>query len=398
MNLLVVSSWFPYPPNNGSKLRAYHLLRELSKRHIITLLSFAGPDEEQGTPGLSEICRVVKTVPGSPFKTGGSLGLRGLFSSLPRSYLQTYSPAMQDLVDRSLIGSHVAVGLQLGAALYLANARSVPRIFEEAEVTVLREQFTFQRRWHRRLRYGLTWWKFARFMRRLTDGFDATTVVSELERNQMIRIGCDAGRIAVISNGVNPACLHVEATPQPATLIYPGALTYWANYDAILGFLSDVFPLIRRVRPDVTLQVTGSTDGVRLDDLPNQEGVIFTGYVSDIDALIAQSTACIVPLRGGGGTRLKIIQSMALGTPVISTSKGAEGLAVAPEESILIGDTPQQFADQVLRLLADPTLRTRLSHNGRRLIAQSYTWDQIGTQLDALLSAAMNQHANRAAL
>ena len=118
MNLLVVSSWFPYPPDNGSKLRAYHLMRELSKRHAITLLSFAEPGEEKRVAGLADLCTTIRTVPGNPFKAG-SLGIRGLFSPLPRSYMQTYSPAMQALVDE-FIGEHrVAVAFELGAALYL---------------------------------------------------------------------------------------------------------------------------------------------------------------------------------------------------------------------------------------------------------------------------------------
>lgn len=394
MKILVVSSWFPYPPDNGSKVRAYYLLRQLAQRHSVTLLSFAEPGEEEGAQGLAEICDAVRTVPGNPFKPGRPLGLWGLFSALPRSYAQTFSPAMQALVNE-MIGSYdVTIGLQLGAALHLDRAYTIPRLFEEVEVTVMREQFISQPQPLKRLRYGLTWWKFARFMHGFVDRFDASTVVSEAERNQLMQIGCDVRRIAVIPNGVDAADLNVKAAPQPGTLIYPGALTYSANYDAVRYFLADIFPLIRRARPDVTFTVTGTTDGVPIRDLPNREGVIFTGYVPDIKARIAQSGVCVVPLRLGGGTRLKIIQAMVLGTPVVATSKGAEGLAVTPEENILIGDTPRQFADQVLRLLSDDALQARLSANGRRLVGQLYTWDRIGPQLDALLTETINR-ANR---
>lgn len=389
MKLLVVSSWFPYPPDNGSKLRAYHLLRELSKRHAITLLSFAEPGEEKNVDGLTDICRAVRTVPGNPFKAGRLKGIRGLLSPLPRSYLQTYSPAMQSLVNEAAGAGHdqAALALQLGAALYLEPVRKSPRVFEEAEVTVLREQFTSQRHPLKRLRYGLTWWKFARFMRRFVDRFEAATVVSDNEREQLARIGCDARRIAVIPNGVDAADLKIEETVQPDSLIYPGAVTYSANYDAVHYFLAEVFPLIRRARPEVKLAVTGATGGApgRLDGLPDRQGVSFTGYVPDVKPVIAGSAVCVVPLRIGGGTRLKIVQSMALGTPVVSTSKGAEGLAVTPDENILIADTPQRFAEQVLRILGNPALRARLSENGRRLIERQYTWDRIALQLDAIL-------------
>jgi glycosyltransferase involved in cell wall biosynthesis len=385
MKLLVISSWFPYPPDNGSKLRAYHLLHELSKRHAITLLSFAEPGEEKSVDGLTGICQSVQTVPGNPFKAGRLKGVRGLFSPLPRSYLQTYSRAMQSLVDEAAGLHDAAIGLQLGAALYLDRLRSIPRVFEEAEVTVLREQFASQRHPLKRLRYGLTWWKFARYMRRFVDRFEAATVVSDNERTQMARIGCDARRIAVIPNGVDAADLQIRRTPQPDMLIYPGAMTYSANYDAVRYFLAEVFPLVRRAHPEVKLAVTGSTKGVNLHTLPNREGVTFTGYLPDVKPVIAGSAACVVPLRIGGGTRLKIVQSMALGTPVVSTSKGAEGLAVTPEENILLADTPQCLAEQVLRILDNPDLRSRLSENGRQLIERQYTWDRIAQRLDALL-------------
>lgn len=386
MNVLAISSWFPYPPDNGSKLRVYHLLREMAKRHSITLLSFAEPGEEKHVAGLADLCTTIRTVPGNPFKPGRALSLSGLFSPLPRSYRQTYSPAMQALVDE-FIGEHqAAIAFQLGAALYLKSARAVPRIFEEAEVTVLREQFTQQRHPLKRLRYGLTWLKYSRFMRSLIMSFERATVVSQPEREQFVRIGCDPKRLAVISNGVDADDLQVEGTPQPATLIYPGAMTYSANYDAVSYFLAEIYPLVRRARPDSTFAVTGSTRGVALERLPRHDGVTFTGYVTDIRATIAGNDVCVVPLRIGGGTRLKVIQAMAVGTPVVATSKGAEGLEVTHKENILIADTPQQFAEQVLRLTGDRELRARLSAAGRRLIAERYTWDRIGLQLEAILS------------
>ena len=388
MRLLVVSSWFPYPPDNGSKMRAYHLLGELSKRHDITLLSFAEPGEEKNAGRLGGICRSVRSVPGNPNKAGGALGWRGLFSPLPRSYQETYTPEMQAQVNNALTSHDAAIALQIGSALYLAHASGILRIFDEAEASVFYEQFKTQRHPLKRLRYGLTWWKFARFMRRLVDRFDATTVVSGNERALFARMGCDAERIQVVSNGVDAGDLRVNGAPTPAALIYPGALTYSANYDAVRHFLSDIFPQVRQARPDATFAVTGSTDGVALDALPRRDGVTFTGYLPDVKPVVADSDVCVVPLRVGGGTRLKIIQSLALGTPVVSTAKGAQGLDVTPERDILIADAPRAFAEQVVRVVNDRGLRARLSANGKELVARRYTWDRIAQQLDALLARA----------
>jgi glycosyltransferase involved in cell wall biosynthesis len=161
-------------------------------------------------------------------------------------------------------------------------------------------------------------------------------------------------------------------------LIFTGALTYNANYDALAYFLAEIFPLIRRQAPDTRLRVTGSTQGVDLDSLPLDGQVELTGYLADIRPAVAGSWACVVPLRLGGGTRLKILEAMSLGAPVISTAKGAEGLEVENGVHLLIAETPAEFAGHVVRLLRSPSLRQELAGNAARLVAEKYEWSGIG--------------------
>jgi glycosyltransferase involved in cell wall biosynthesis len=168
------------------------------------------------------------------------------------------------------------------------------------------------------------------------------------------------------------------ARPVPNALLYNGALTYSANYGAMEFFLAEVYPIIRRQEPGVSLTITGSTSGVDLSGLRLEEGVRLSGYVDDIRPLVAGAWACVAPILHGGGTRLKILEAMALGTPVVATSKGAEGLEVTPGQDILIADEPAEFAAQVLRLLRDANLRERLATNARRLVEQRYDWAGIG--------------------
>ena len=171
---------------------------------------------------------------------------------------------------------------------------------------------------------------------------------------------------------------HGEAIAD--TLIYSGALTYHANFDAVNYFLHDIFPLIQKECPDARLYITGSLEGVPLDQLPENDAVAFTGYLDDIRPAIARSWISIVPLRVGGGTRLKILEAMALGTPVVATSKGAEGLELIPDHDIVLADTPATFAESVLSLLNDPARRLQLSAHGRRIVSTKYTWQKIGQQ------------------
>jgi glycosyltransferase involved in cell wall biosynthesis len=160
-------------------------------------------------------------------------------------------------------------------------------------------------------------------------------------------------------------------------------------------FLNDIFPQVKASRPEATLRITGRSDGVPLDRLPLGNGAELTGYLDDIRPAIAQSWMCVVPLQIGGGTRLKILEAMALGTPVLSTSKGAEGLDVTPGEDILIADGATEFADAVTRLLSNPALRARLAAGGQRLVEERYSWKTCAQALEQLLHRITRQRTER---
>jgi hypothetical protein len=176
MKLVVVSSWFPYPPDNGSRMRAFHLLRALAARHRVSLVSFCetGQPEAERLQALLSFCASVDVVARGAFHEG-PLTRRGLWSPVPRAYLQGFSPEMQAKVRSAVDGCDAAVALQIPAALYLRRVGTIPTVFEEAEVAVVRERFTSEERPGHRLRRGLTWWKYARFLRGLCRAFGHTT-------------------------------------------------------------------------------------------------------------------------------------------------------------------------------------------------------------------------------
>lgn len=385
MKVLVVSSWCPFPPVNGSKLRAFHLVRQLAVRHAVTLATFAGPNDDPDAAPLREVCRSIHAVQGEPFLFGRAPGPAGLFSSWPRSLKQTYNPDMERLVAELAPSADVVLALEVTAAVYMKAAGATPWVFEDVELTTYREaseKGSLRRRWRARL----TGWKQARFVRGLIGRAVGATVVSSLERDELRRLGVDVSRVAIVPNGVDPADLLVEPAPSADTLIYPGAPTYAANFDAVRYFLRDIWPPILEARPNVHLRVTGDTTGVPLDQLPAADGVVFTGHVPDIKRLMADTQVSIAPIRIGGGTRLKILESMALGVPVVSTTKGAEGLDITDGRDILLADSPRAFADQVLRLLQDAPLRARVSAEARRLVEQRYTWPASGATLEVYLA------------
>ena len=383
MEILFLSPWCPYPADNGSKLRIFHLLRGLSRHHALDLIAFC-PDVpiQQASQELSQFCRSVSLLPETPF-AGRRLGRAvGLLSAQPRSMAGNFSSAMAALVERSITQRRydLLLSVELHMLPYALYTRNVPIIFEGLELAMLADAACTGR-----LRAGLTWWKTRHYVAAAMRRCAGATVVSATEERLARQIAPPGMPLAVVPNGVDTAELAGNfGSPEPNTLIYPGALSYDANHDAMDYFLGAIFPLIHHECPNVRLRVTGRATPSQIAALPNTEGVEFTGYLDDVRPAVAGSWAEVVPLRKGGGTRLKVLEALALGTPVISTSKGVEGLALQPGRDVLVADTPADFAAQTLRLLSFPALRADMAAHGRRAVA-SYDWSQSVDKLCALI-------------
>jgi glycosyltransferase involved in cell wall biosynthesis len=280
----------------------------------------------------------------------------------------------------------VLVASQRRMVPYTASIAGLPKIWEEVEVTVIREAYERESSLVRRLRRRLTWGKERAFIRRMAEQVHACTVVSKVERDRLRSVAPRIRRLAIVPNGVDLDHYQiVEKSPANDTLVFNGSLTYAANLDALDFFLSEILPLVLAWRPGVRLFVTGSTEGVDLSRLPLTEGTIFTGYVPDIRPLVADSRVCVAPIRIGGGTRLKILEAMALGTPVVSTLKGVEGLQVKHQHDVWVADDALAFALAVVRLLEDEDLRQSMAGHARRTVEQTYGWSVIGERLNSLL-------------
>ena len=242
-----------------------------------------------------------------------------------------------------------------------------------------------------RARCWVSWQKRRWHERRLYPHFELVTMVSrqdaqvtaELVQNEKLRV-------AVVPNGVDCAHNHPGLVArQPSTLIYNGSLTYRANYDAMGWFLAQIYPRIKAQIPKVSLTITGSTQGVDLAGLALDDSVTLTGFVEDVRIPVAAAAACVVPIRQGGGTRVKILEAMALGTPVVATSKGAEGLEVMDSDHLLLADEPEAFAGRTVDLLGNPDLCQCLAANARSLVEDRYDWQAIGARFVRLVEATV---------
>lgn len=371
--ILFLSQWLPYPTDNGSKVRIYNLLRSLSQRHEVTLLSFTDcPLTNSNHPELESFCQNVQVVPWQPFDRQSKRARLGFFSLTPRSFVATYSPQMAGLIQRTLAARQydLVIASQTTMASYVRSLRGVPALFEEAELGVFYDEFIHASSTWRRLRYAPTWAKHRRYLSLLLRQFRACTVVSEHERTLLKNHIATERPVLVIPNFVHLTQYEMpRGLARPNTLIFTGSFRYFANHDAMVWFLNEVYPQIRSQVPDAQLIITGDHADL---PLPAAEGVTLKGNVENIRPLVSTASVSLAPLRFGGGTRLKIVEAMALQTPVVATSKGAEGLDVHDGEHLLIADSAQDFALQVIRLLKDSALRQQLAENAFQLVRAKY--------------------------
>ncbi|MBC7227211.1 MAG: glycosyltransferase [Thermoflexales bacterium] len=400
MRILSLSSWFPYPPDNGARIRLRHLLAALGAVHAVDLLCFFHGQEERVAPEVLPPGIVLLGALPAP-TDWRRLSLGGLLSPYPRAVADQFVPEMANRLADALSPARydLVLAFEIGpgvtTAPYLLEVRGARRVVEDLEISMIRAKARTARSPLARLRYGLTWQKQRRYTRELLREVDGCTVTSEPERRAVLDVAPDGKPVAVVPNGVDLEQYRGDFGPvEPDALVFPGALTYEANFEAMRFFLGEVFPRIRRARSQATLYITGRTDGVDLSCLPLGDGVVLTGYLPDVRPRVARSAVCIAPLTLGGGTRIKILEAMALGTPVVATSKGAEGLDVTPGRDLLIADGPEAFAAAVVRVLETPELRASLSAAGRRLVAERYDWRTIGQQLNAFLEQIYHQDTN----
>ena len=397
MRILFLATWFPFPADNGSKLRVHYLLRGLAARHEVTLLSFAFGTARPDMPGdLQNWCQGIQSVPLNPFDVNRAGSARTFLSARPVASRPI--AAMSQLVSETICASNfdaVVASTEMTAEYALLAGAGTAKILEEHNSMTrwMRERGERANSALQRARYWASWQKRRRFEAGCYAQFDLVTMVSEQDRAvTMATVGRAGPPVEVVPNGVD--VVHNcpgTAAPIEGSLVYSGSLTYSANYDAVGWFLDTIYPEIKRERPHISFTVTGSTRGVDMKGLMLDDSVTLTGYVDDVRIPVCEAMVCVVPIRQGGGTRLKILEAMALGTPVVSTSKGAEGLAVVDGVHILLADDPQSFARCTVRLLQDVELRRQLAGNARRLVEERYDWSKIGQVFGSLVEVAASE-------
>jgi glycosyltransferase involved in cell wall biosynthesis len=392
MRILLLTQVLPYPPDSGPKVKTWNIIKYLAKRHKVTLVSFVRGDQSEDVRHLRKYCQAVHTVPmvRGAMRDAWYMGLSFL-ARQPFMMLRDDRSAMRDLVARLSAEGHfdVAHADQLNMAQYAARVPGAFKILDTHNALWL----LYKRLWEtmppgpRKWLLGRDWRLLKAYEGRMVREFDAVLAVSHEDKVALQEAAGRTVDIVVIPITVDTDEVEiVEREAEARHILYIGTMYWPPNIDAVRWFIYQVYPLIRQQRPDVQFDVVGArppADLLALDD--GRLGINVTGYVKDPKPYQQRAAAMVVPLRAGGGMRVKILNALAEGIPIVSTTLGCEGIEMTPGHDILVGDTPEAFAAEVLRVLNDLDLGRQLAANGRQLVEEKYDYRQACATLDDIL-------------
>jgi sugar transferase (PEP-CTERM/EpsH1 system associated) len=402
MRILWVKAGGLVPLDTGGKIRSYHILRELARRHSVTLFTFYAAHPNDAHAELQGIfTRVVCCAVELPRPRGMTefvSYIRHSFSLEPYSMAKYCRPEIIQRLRRLLDEQtyDVIVCDFLIAAGVIPWEDPTPKVLFTHNVEALIWQRHFQVA--RNPFWKAVCWREYQAMRRVERHYlnlaDRVLTVSGTDRNFFAKL-TDPRKITTIPTGVDvnffsPALGQEEAN----TLVFTGSMDWLPNEDSILYFVREILPRIRRQIPEVCLRVVGRRPSPRLRELATRDrGVDVTGEVEDIRPYLGRASVYVVPLRVGSGTRLKIFEAMAMGRAIVSTSVGAEGLPVKHEENILLADEPEDFAHAVVGLLRDSHRRIELGRAARQLVEEKHGWASVAADFEAALAAVVQNGA-----
>lgn len=383
MKVLLLTQVLPYPPDSGPKVKTWNVIKYLKAAgHSVTLVSFVRGNQSADVAHLRQYCDAVFTVPmdRGPIQDGVAL-LRSLATQQPWMMLRDDRATMRDLVARvsSDTTFDIAHADQLNMAQYAAQVRGARKILDAHNalwVLYRRLAQTMSPRSPRRLILERDWRLLKAYEGNICRTFDGLLAVSEEDRAALEEA---AGRS--LDTVVIPIAIDTDEVPlvsrQPGAnhIIHIGTMYWPPNVDAIKWFIQDVLPHIRQQRPNTVFDCIGARPPQELVDLNDRGlGVNVTGYIPDPSQYLQQAGVMVVPVRAGGGIRVKILNGMSQGLPMVTTTIGCEGIAVEHGRHALIADTPQAFADAVVQVLDNRRLADELGRNGRMLAEAKYDY------------------------
>lgn len=394
LNILFVSATIPYPAIDGGRIRVLNLIQNLSRYNNITFLTYNSSEkDEQNIKYLKDIGINVLDIKFNYNEVLSNIAsiskqiLKGKPFTIAKYHSELMVNKINELLEKNLYD--VLHFEMLHTGQYIVELSNIHRVeicldLQNIDSLIWKRLADTESDPIKKLILHWQYNKFLNLERMLSPLFDCCICVSTEDEERLRAINPFA-RTVVVPNGVDTDYfMPIDSKEDEHQIVFVGSMDWQPNEDAVLYFCDKVFPLIKKKIPQIKFYIVGSNPTERVIKLRNIDGVIVTGLVDDVRDYISQSAVFVVPLRIGGGTRLKILQALAMKKAVVSTSIGCEGLGLIHNEHLLISDNPKEFAKSVMLLLNDKDLRYRLGENGRKLVEDQYDWKSISIKLDAI--------------
>lgn len=419
MHILFLTQIVPYPPDAGPKVKTWNVIRYLvGLGHQVTLTTFVRSEEEEHLEVLKQLCDQVYSVPlrRSRFKDLGYF-FRSIITGRPFLIERDDLREMRNLVGKLLKTQTIDVihadqltmtqfalpkdnhevfsGMNNNRVSERQNQVDRPFLIFDAHnaVWTILERMSDNVPWYVKSFSTIEAKKVKLFEGKIVTEFDHTFAVTEIDRLSLLSAADSVSNenfardkvvsvipIAVDTNEIKP----VQLIDTSFSILTLGSLHYPPNADGIRWFFQEVFPIVKEKIQEAQLTIIGKNpprDFIRFAE-KNSEFVTVTGYVPDLEPYLQQAAVLAVPVRAGGGMRVRILEALAYGEAVVTTTIGLEGIDAKPGKEVLVADSPQDFAEAVIRLLEDFELREELARNGRRLVERSYDWRGIFKNID----------------
>jgi sugar transferase (PEP-CTERM/EpsH1 system associated) len=399
MKILWLSHLVPYPPKGGVLQRSFNLLREVSKSNKIYLLAFnqkallpTEQDLENAVSALREYCHDIKVVSLPADRnifSRYSLIIKSIFAKKPYTVNWNRSLHMKVAVDKAIneFKPDLIHYDTIGKAEYFKYNISIPQVLNHhnIESAMMFRRATKERNVLKKFYFYQEAKKIEKYEKTFCRLFQSNLTVSDEDGLTLKKIDPEI-KTEVIPNGVDTSYFTPGGEKSDnETLIFAGGMNWYPNRDAMLYFAEEIWPLIKARKPSVKIYIIGQSPPEKLMRMSKEDpNLIVTGYVDDVRPYFTKASVYVCPIRDGGGTRLKILDALSSGIPVVANSIAAEGIKVTPGEDIMIRDRPEDFAEAVLYLLEHPDERRKLSLHGRRMVETTYSWEIIGKKLSNL--------------
>jgi sugar transferase (PEP-CTERM/EpsH1 system associated) len=394
MRILFLTQICPYPPSNGSAIKTYNILKHLGARHEVRLLLFVRTEGEVAALRNIELsCRDIDhCIIRRSAKSDLAYAARSLLSERSFIISRDWRAEMQaKVLDRLNEPTDLLYVDHLQMAQYVPSGIACPVLLDEHNVEwrIVERFARTGASLARRLFASVEWRRLRSHELQACARADLVLTVTAHDRDILVEHGIASGKVVPLPVGVDTELLRpVRAASGSGRILFFGSMAWPPNADAVSYFIQRIYPMVKAAVPEARFTVVGANPPSEITRLAARDASIsVTGYVDDIRPYAESAAVFVVPLRVGSGMRVKILDAMALGLPVVTTSVGCEGIHLQHGEHALVADSPEEFAQAVTQLLRDSVTRRDMASAGRRFVEQFYAWPPIMARLDEAIES-----------